>query len=878
MVEPQEPSPFVSFARKSWRTFVRLLGKAVKDTAFRRSYALFGLLVLLGTTVLWSWLGARLQAHNADQLSDPYLFSSWKTFQGADFPGSHTFLFKWPIFWLVALFGVSATSQAVATTGVVVLTIAVLAYLLYRIDRRPLVFGTMCIGLSLALLLIPAQPYAGGLLPTNMAMLTTRNLEYALYLAALVFFARARRLRDWQFISACCVLALLIASDKLFLSLSAGGAVIALFAYVLVSNWGMATFAVRWLAGSIVSAGVAVAMLAAITALHLTHFTSSAAATPYGLVHTSKTVILGVAYAGLGLFTNLGANPAYDNRVLAELPGQLAHRMWSVSGVAYIVTFVIFLYALVVAWRVLWPSLHSAPRRAKLPTANVLAWSLIWSTAAAFGVFVATNHYFAVDARYLTIALFALAISVAVWLRTQSWQWPEDLLLIACMLLLAIGIAVPTALHINAIQTDAYASLSSRNTRIADTLKQHKVDVLVGDYWRVLPIKQASGGTQNVMPLTGCTNRGTVLTSSAWQPDLSRHSFAYLISLDGSGNLTNFPQCSLKVVTAKYGLPNATQVIAGTPSNPTEALLFYDSGSHPLNHARARQAAPVSLKPTALADLAHTSCSQPTTMNIVAHEDDDLLFLSPDLLHDVQSGRCVRTVYLTAGDAGNGRFYWLNRQRGSEAAYSTMLGSHAVWDQQTVALARGEYATVANPRGNDKISLIFLNLPDGGLQGEGFPSSGFANLEKLQAGTIPTLAAVDGQSTYTSQQLVDALSMLMDTYAPATIRTQADVPSAQYPDHSDHITTGRYASAAASQYDEQHFGGSVSIPVVRYIGYPIHGYASNISGLDLAQKEAAFLAYAQYDGSVCQTLAQCGRTATYGSYISRQYTDGSVEL
>ena len=44
-------------------------------------------------------------------------------------------------------------------------------------------------------------------------------------------------------------------------------------------------------------------------------------------------------------------------------------------------------------------------------------------------------------------------------------------------------------------------------------------------------------------------------------------------------------------------------------------------------------------------------CSAGKTMNIVAHEDDDLLFLSPALLRDVRRGRCVRTVFVTAGDA-----------------------------------------------------------------------------------------------------------------------------------------------------------------------------------------------------------------------------------
>lgn len=62
-------------------------------------------------------------------------------------------------------------------------------------------------------------------------------------------------------------------------------------------------------------------------------------------------------------------------------------------------------------------------------------------------------------------------------------------------------------------------------------------------------------------------------------------------------------------------------------------------------------------------------CSLGSTLNVVAHEDDDLLFLSPDLLHNIQAGRCVRTVFVTAGDSGAGAGYWQGREAGSKAAY-----------------------------------------------------------------------------------------------------------------------------------------------------------------------------------------------------------------
>ena len=54
-------------------------------------------------------------------------------------------------------------------------------------------------------------------------------------------------------------------------------------------------------------------------------------------------------------------------------------------------------------------------------------------------------------------------------------------------------------------------------------------------------------------------------------------------------------------------------------------------------------------------------------IQIIAHQDDDLLFQSPDLLRDVDAGRCVRSVFVTAGDSGYGNDYWQSREEGAEA-------------------------------------------------------------------------------------------------------------------------------------------------------------------------------------------------------------------
>src|SRR5215213_5329561 len=74
-------------------------------------------------------------------------------------------------------------------------------------------------------------------------------------------------------------------------------------------------------------------------------------------------------------------------------------------------------------------------------------------------------------------------------------------------------------------------------------------------------------------------------------------------------------------------------------------------------------------------------------LNIVAHEDDDLLFMSPDLPASIRRGNTVETVYLTAGDADAGEAYWRGREDGIRAAYARMAGVENRWNQSAVRIA-----------------------------------------------------------------------------------------------------------------------------------------------------------------------------------------------
>lgn len=854
-----------------WPALIRLRWTSlVLHPKFAGRYVIFAAAVLLLTTLYWSIESARLQLANADQLVNPYLLSDAATFKQATYPAAHSFLIKWPLFWLVKSFAFTGSAYIGATIAIVLLTTVGLALLLYRIERRPLVFGTLCLALSSVLVLIPAQPYAGGLLPVNMAMLATRNIEYLIFIGGLLLIIKSSRLRGWTFWSGVGLLALLAASDRLFLILGVGGAALALIAYSLTHHWKMVSLSVKWLLGSLAAGIGGILLLWLAAGLHAGTFKGQGGAT-YGLISSVHDLALGIIYGVMGLLTNFGANPAYDATRLSEVSIRLQDRLISVAGAGYLVNFLLLIVSLIWAGKLLRATLIKHNNK-PLDKPATLATVLLWISLAASLVFITTHHYYAVDARYLGIWLFSLFITAAVKLRRHNWS-PQKLTAGGLILVLVIISSLLGASHDFSRQNQSLKDMDHRNKLIVRALKNHPVDALVGDYWRVIPTKHHSRNQLNVMPLASCDQLRLGLSSQNWQVDLNKRSFAYLLSLDKG--LTDFPPCTLDQVIGRYGSPNTSAVIAGDLNSPKELLLFYDNGAHhsaPPDSPLQRK--PATITPIELDELPYTRCNGPTILNVVAHQDDDLLFLSPDLVFDVQAGHCVRTVYVTAGDDGGDKFYWLSRQRGSEAAYSKMIGNNnGVWIERVVKLQDHSYVTVANLKDNPKISLIFMHLPDGNLQGQGFKASNHESLIKLLNGKLNSLHSVDRQSSYNFKQLVDGLSAFMHLYQPAEIRTQANYESELYPDHSDHIAVGRFTQRAYTKYEAEQYENRLSIPLSFYIGYPIHEMEANIEGEELALKQEAFLSYARFDSAVCGLDRRCLHSSIYGTYISRQYKD-----
>jgi LmbE family N-acetylglucosaminyl deacetylase len=250
-------------------------------------------------------------------------------------------------------------------------------------------------------------------------------------------------------------------------------------------------------------------------------------------------------------------------------------------------------------------------------------------------------------------------------------------------------------------------------------------------------------------------------------------------------------------------------------------------------------------------------------LNFVAHQDDDLLFLSPDLLHAMQAGGNVRTVYLTAGDSGvHASSYWQDRESGARAAYAEMAGVANSWTQSDAGVL-GHPIPVFTLTDQRNVSLAFMRLPDGGVYGSGFASNGYQSLQGVWTGSSATIEAVDRSSSYTLSTLTSTLAYFIASFQPERINTLDYRRTYGDGDHSDHHTVGYLTRTAMANCKS-------FVALIGYEGYPVVPLPANVSGPDQKAKQSAFFTYAQHDKLVSDFLAE--RVSTpYHSWLVRQY-------
>ncbi|GGS24329.1 hypothetical protein GCM10010252_74400 [Streptomyces aureoverticillatus] len=278
--------------------------------------------------------------------------------------------------------------------------------------------------------------------------------------------------------------------------------------------------------------------------------------------------------------------------------------------------------------------------------------------------------------------------------------------------------------------------------------------------------------------------------------------------------------------------------------------------------------------------------TEESIVQIVAHPDDDLFFINPEVGQSLRSGRPVTTIYLTSGEA-NGvnaprrgpyrggsrperdkRKYAKARQNGIRAAYAEMVTGRAAhpWRRTVIATAGGGQAELDTLQGYPHIRLVWTLLREAGsITGER-PHS----LHGLWDGRVGTLGSqlvhggtVTRDFSYTREQLVQTLVGHLERFRPTQVRMQNPTPgrldrNLKCADHQDHRYGARFVQQALARYAS--FRPRPHFTVQTYMGYFNGGLPRTLDPASGASKARTVETYSWSDASrnSCQDPAGCG--------------------
>ncbi|MEB3371841.1 PIG-L family deacetylase [Saccharopolyspora mangrovi] len=239
---------------------------------------------------------------------------------------------------------------------------------------------------------------------------------------------------------------------------------------------------------------------------------------------------------------------------------------------------------------------------------------------------------------------------------------------------------------------------------------------------------------------------------------------------------------------------------------------------------------------------------------VVAHPDDDLLFMNPDLAEGLRSGRPTTGIFLTAGEADvpDKAGYSAARQEGTRAAYAQMVRKPNDWSRGTMPVGHGRLAEVDTLRADPDVKLVFLNLPEDANSQQGRHALTRLRQEPslTVTTTVPAGAAVPHPQSFDRRAVVEALTALLDAFQPTVVRLQDDQPDGRYQpnwagvhNHPDHVAGAALAEEAVAAHRPAAFS-----PVVQtYRDYNVADTPASLSDVEKRSTREAFTAYAGHD-------------------------------
>lgn len=301
----------------------------------------------------------------------------------------------------------------------------------------------------------------------------------------------------------------------------------------------------------------------------------------------------------------------------------------------------------------------------------------------------------------------------------------------------------------------------------------------------------------------------------------------------------------------------------------TIALLFllWTGCGHEELSATASAIVPVPGVPRAPCPRGSAPC---VDMYFVNHQDDDLLFMNPDIMNSIKTGNEVVVVYISAGDISHGSWnddtfekYWTNRERGDLKAYALMTDPGGAWSAAVVSVAGGKkVARYTRPIGafapGRSVTLIYLRLADvqsGNLWS--VPGAVSNRLSCINPSNCPmntTMPYDPVASVYTREDLINVLLDLMTSYGASSISAldatglhhmYFDIPTPDgFAEYWDHYYSALFVMAAASRYQAS---ASATVSVRLYRGYTVAQEYENLSAAEAEMKKSVFYAYRTWD-------------------------------
>lgn len=264
-------------------------------------------------------------------------------------------------------------------------------------------------------------------------------------------------------------------------------------------------------------------------------------------------------------------------------------------------------------------------------------------------------------------------------------------------------------------------------------------------------------------------------------------------------------------------------------------------------------------------------CNGVKDLVFVAHMDDDLLFMNPDIGATIGAQGCLKTVYLTASDRGEGESYMLGRERGVQAAYAYIAHAPNHWIESTDIVHAHRLAQF-KLNDDPRVTLLQMRIKDPWL------GDGWGSLTPLsRAESVPDQIAESlgpHIERYTRADLVATIAAIIQDSQPTTIRYMDDTIAIAYTslcwrcignDHPDHIASARLVRDAMAVA-----GGNYAR--TGYLNYPSQERATNLTPDETQRKTHAFLEYAQNDYRYCAEPSQCKAPAgPEASWVSRIY-------